>query len=669
MSRGLRTVSLAALLAAFGGGTAGATPGSVPELEGLRVMVPDAVGSAGDGRAALIGRLRRDLRDAIGATIPEREIDAAQRSLKLSGTARYTLENLAAAARKLKAPLVLFVEVKRRGWLYTAHARLIDVESLETKMDFRAGYYQPQLDAADRGARIARTTVDKLSSMLGAGELKIARPSPPPAADTSAPPGGDGTGAAASTETTETPDGTGDGSAVAIESSGDARDADIFGSADEGTGDARDADIFGGGDDTPREGQRLLVPGSAIDIDDRLDEADSRLAIGGQLFLRMRYSLLDEGNALQDFPVTSPNLFDLFVDARPNRRLRAYAQARLAVNFAATATSAANPNPPAQSRVILDQLWLNFDLGRTVFATIGRKRIKYGTGRFWNPTDFLNPARIDGLATFDERTGVDLAQFHLPIESLGWNFYLIGSLSDTDSLEALALTARAEVLLGVTEIAITAHSHVDRPFRLGFDLSTGFGPLDLHTEAALVRGGSGRFWTGSFDPGAGVFPTADAREDDYFLQLVGGLELQLAYSEFDDVIIGIEYFYNQAGYEDSKLLNWVLLSGDFQPFYHGQHYAGMYVSFPNPGDLADTTFSFSGITNLSDLSFVSRLDFQIKLLTYLDFEAFASINYGRIGEFRLRVEVPAAPGVPGLDAGLEIPAVTAQFGTGFSVKF
>src|SRR5581483_9967275 len=55
-----------------------------------------------------------------------------------------------------------------------------------------------------------------------------------------------------------------------------------------------------------------------------------------------------------------------------------------------------------------------------------------------------------------------------------------------------------------------------------------------------------------------------------------------------------------------------------------------------------TTFTLSTIGNLSDRSFVTRLDYSVTLLTHLTFEAFGAVHYGAAnGEFRLGIDIPA----------------------------
>ena len=74
---------------------------------------------------------------------------------------------------------------------------------------------------------------------------------------------------------------------------------------------------------------------------------------------------------------------------------------------------------------VLDQLWINFDVAHRAFVTVGRQHVKWGVGKFWNPTDYLHPVRRDPLATFDARTGTTMLKLHVPWEKRGWNFYAV----------------------------------------------------------------------------------------------------------------------------------------------------------------------------------------------------------------------------------------------------
>ena len=122
-------------------------------------------------------------------------------------------------------------------------------------------------------------------------------------------------------------------------------------------------------------------------------ERDDPLRIGGQLYLRLQ-AQSQEDVAPGDWPLVSPNLLDVFLDARPNDRVRAFALGRLAHDAVVPDRTAGVPpelvaalglEPPSNPRGVLDQLWVNFDVARTVFVTAGKQHVKWGVGRFWSP--------------------------------------------------------------------------------------------------------------------------------------------------------------------------------------------------------------------------------------------------------------------------------------------
>ena len=70
--------------------------------------------------------------------------------------------------------------------------------------------------------------------------------------------------------------------------------------------------------------------------------------------------------------------------------------------------------------------------------------------------------------------------------------------------------------------------------------------------------------------------------------------------------------------------------------YLRRQYGAIFVNVPAPYDWNYTTFTLSNLGNLSDQSFITRLDYSLVLLTHLRFEAFAALHYGhKNGEFRL----------------------------------
>lgn len=419
-----------------------------------------------------------------------------------------------------------------------------------------------------------------------------------------------------------------------------------------------------------------------------LGAQDEALAIGGQLFLRFNGSFRED-DVLGEIPISAPSLADLFADVRPNDRLRGFAQMRLTYDYTVVEGAQDFLGREQQSfQILLDQLWIKFDLGRIAFITAGRQRIRWGTGRFWNPTDFINTDIRNSIDFFDQRLGVDLVKVHFPFEQLGWNLYLIGTfeniatpldtganpVSTLDDGPATAqpgnigMAARAEFLFGEMEIALSTLVKKDSPLRLGLDASAALWWFDLRGEMIVQRGLSQTRFDPNDEFDLGKTPPAvpDALNTDkqFFFQGVFGADLQLKYTDQDSVILGAEYFYNQAGYPNAKLYPFLALQGAFTPLFLGQHYVAGYFVVPQPFSFNDTSITTSTIANLSDQSVLSRIDVQHSLLTYLTLNVFASYHWGNIGELHLGFEEEPAP--PLLPNGISVP--TQIFDAGVALR-
>jgi hypothetical protein len=428
-------------------------------------------------------------------------------------------------------------------------------------------------------------------------------------------------------------------------------------------------------------------------------EADDRLGIGGQLYLRAA-TISQEDVAPADWSLSSSNLLDLYADARPNDRVRAFVLGRmfydptigegsgvLSSGLGDLGDLGLEARPPSNPRAVLDQLWVNFDVGRTVFVTAGKQHVKWGVGKFWNPTDYLHPVRRDPLAVFDERAGTTMLRVHVPWERRGWNAYGVAFLEDlagrpaaTDRLGRVALGGRVEAVIGTLELGLDAIAQDGAKPRYGLDLSAGIWELDLYAELALQSGTDAPRWrrTGGpvFDVEAGRINVERADPTGDVPRLVLGGSWGRNYTDDDVVYVGAEWFWQRGGYDDTALYPFLLagapaLTGDparpvvqqdpraFTPFYLGEQYAGVFVSLPSPGTWSDTSFTLSVLGNLSDRSFVGRLDHSLLALTYLRIETYVAASFGnRGGEFRLGFDLPAQPGVP----AVSVPAPVLQAG-------
>ncbi|MFT3914160.1 MAG: hypothetical protein QM704_08575 [Anaeromyxobacteraceae bacterium] len=431
-------------------------------------------------------------------------------------------------------------------------------------------------------------------------------------------------------------------------------------------------------------------------------DQEDPLKIGGQVYLRGQAAWYERQSGSEG-PLSTPNLVDLFLDARPNDRVRAFALARTSWN--PTGGGSAGPFqdllgalgvPPAstastQPRAVLDQLWLNFDADRKVFVTVGKQHVKWGVGKFWNPTDYLHPTKRDPLAVFDARTGTTMIRAHVPWEKYGWNFYGIGLLEDAsgaaqpvDTVGRVGGGARAELVLGAAELGLDALVQKGNHPRFGVDLSAGIWELDLYSELAVRTQTDVGRWR-QVDATAGLNQRyARVESSGFEPQLVVGGSWTRQYGKDQDTFtLGLEYFWNGFGYDDPHIYPFLLVGAPawngkepvvggvpsdyltfrdpraFTSFYLGRHYLGAYAMLPQPGSWNDTTFTLSALGNVTDKSFVVRLDHSVLVNTYLRVETFVSVNGGaKGGEFRLGLDLEPQLVVKGVapDPDIYFPA-------------
>lgn len=469
-----------------------------------------------------------------------------------------------------------------------------------------------------------------------------------------------------------------------------------------------------------RDAAELSGPGLKSQFDTEEAKTDP-LKLGGTLYQRGIISWT-EGNRFEDVGFSAPSLVDLYLDARPNDRVRGMVVGRLTYTpTLGTSSNAAYtqlfqtlgtlcapviPGIPTPSggtlpdlspslreaicggtpslssaasnlSVALDQLWLRFDIAKKVYVTVGRQKVKWGASRIWNPTDFLAPAPRDPLAQFDQRLGANLLKVHVPVESLGWNFYGYGMLDNVtpaDTLGKIGGATRAELVFKQTEIGLAGAWVKGRRPRYAVDISSALGPIDVYGEAAFRDGRDFTRWKlmdgTTLDTSRPLSTEVELeRLSGLAVQASGGFTFTFNYTDNNSMTAGVEYFYNPAGYDSPVFTPISLVTGRFQPFYTGRHYLAAYLlALGLPGDLNWVTVLLNCINNLSDPSGIARLDVIMNVLSYLTIEAFASVNYGvRGGEFRLGYDVPLGP--VGTEApSLKIPAPIASFGVGLKLS-
>lgn len=411
---------------------------------------------------------------------------------------------------------------------------------------------------------------------------------------------------------------------------------------------------------------------SGAHIEATLKQADNVLSIGGQLMLRLDYSIVEDTKRQSDHPLHSPNLLEVYLDARPNDRLRGYAKGRVNADFTIKDGELDSfGNKQERLQALLPELWIKFDIARVAYLTLGRQPLRWGSGHFWNPTDFVNQLRKDPFALFDERIGVDALKLHFPVESLGWNFYLLGLIGEAKAPKNVGVAGRAEFAFWQMEIALSGYWRHEEPLKLGADLSLGVSYFDFRSEVAVSHGVRTPFYKGHLDLNdlsSFLALRSYKRQNDWLPQVMGEVEASIPYGDNDVLVLGVEYLYNQAGYAGSELYPKLMMEGLFTPLYTGKHYGGFYLLAQSPGTWDDGTLILSSLGNLSDKTFMARAELRVTVLTYLTLNAYLGYHFGKNGELHYGLTLPPdSSGLSPFPKGLAIKATAVDLGLGFQL--
>ncbi len=444
-------------------------------------------------------------------------------------------------------------------------------------------------------------------------------------------------------------------------------EADLFGAPPAVETPSADASTTSADESTQTRDDVALGAPAAQSRFDTSESTDDPLKLGATLNI-FTQALWMEKQSFEDARLSIPFILDAFIDGRPTDRLRAFALARLQFDptvpseAGATATSTSTstntslvgltPGTRANPSIALDQLWLRYDVARVAYFTVGRQKIRWGTSRIWYPTDFLNARPRDALNPFDVRLGVNALKVHVPVESLGWNFYGYGLLdtpnatSPAFTLEQLGGALRAEIVLGPAELGVGGVWRKGRRPRYAIDVSSSLGPVDVYAEAAFRDGRDFLLFRYPSDLRltnlASRFGEIDAyRPSNILVQTTAGISWQFNYTDSNFAVVGVEYFNNPAGYADvtgyqvmtfgPRFFGEPLADIQQLPLYGAQHNVAVSFAMPGLPGLPWITASLANIIIVSDPSALSRVDLTFRVLQQLQIQCFASVFYGRGG--------------------------------------
>lgn len=126
-------------------------------------------------------------------------------------------------------------------------------------------------------------------------------------------------------------------------------------------------------------------------------------------------------------------------------------------------------------------------------VVIGRQRIAWGTGRFWNPTDLLNtfdPTSIEG----SERLGVDAINIQFNTDRLS---FLSLVAAPFENFEQSSFATRYHTTIGPSDISLMTGKFKDS-LVVGGDFSGSFKGAGLRVESSYTLSNFKNFWKAVF---------------------------------------------------------------------------------------------------------------------------------------------------------------------------
>jgi len=451
--------------------------------------------------------------------------------------------------------------------------------------------------------------------------------------------------------------------------------------------DSLDFGLFDDQDATPPKSSLLES------LSNTLAEQDNRLDIGGKLFFS---TLLLSGNEA-DIGESSFNnnaTIDLYFDAALADDVRFFYQQKITHSIEGDDSLITLFLSQLNERSDIDQLWLKFPIRDKYFFTLGRQPTKLGSGFIWQPTDFLNIDQFNPLDIFDQRLGVNLIKLQIPLTEIGVNLYAIAQLNDVEALEDIGALFRAEYLTKSGEYAITLNTQQKKSTRIGFDLSKGINILDFTFSVAFIHNDPTPFFDIDFSLQDNIAqqilnaPETLDRSDQWLHQVSSGFLYSKTIFGNKTLIMNGEVFYNQAGYDSSNPLTFIIVNSlipianiqntlldpsidqstgefSFNPLYFSKKYAALGLILMGLGKDKDQTATVLTINNLDDQTGVLQMIYSAQPFRDLHMTTSVGWFYGGEGTFRPNIDFSEIPFLS--DLSINPPRFSAE--VQFSIVF
>jgi hypothetical protein len=272
------------------------------------------------------------------------------------------------------------------------------------------------------------------------------------------------------------------------------------------------------------------------------------------------------------------------------------------------------------------EMFVDVNYHKAIYLRAGKQVLRWGACSFWNPTDLVNIERKSFLQKEGHREGTYGLKMHVPYKTL-FNLYSFLDVNDASSITDLALSVKAEVLLGRTELALSGWKRDGYGPAFGFDMTTQVFNVQVAAEASLSSG-SRKITLEKVDT---LWDTATIGDTWYPRVAVNLTRFFPLAGVADRLIVSGEFYYNHIGYDKNVFAD-SMLGGDLQNLMSGEGslidstHLLMMPWLSNPGIVA-SLYEMHSYSKCYAVLFASISRFILNDMT-LSCNAIANLNQG-----------------------------------------
>jgi hypothetical protein len=135
----------------------------------------------------------------------------------------------------------------------------------------------------------------------------------------------------------------------------------------------------------------------------------------------------------------------------------------------------------------MPEVFVDANSNKLIYFRLGRQVLQWGPCNFWNPTDLVNVQNKTFLTLEGQREGSYGLKIHIPYKTL-FNFYTFIDANNASTIDSLAVAAKAEFLVGRTEMAISGWGKEGEKPVGGFDITSQLFNVQIAGEVSLRNG-------------------------------------------------------------------------------------------------------------------------------------------------------------------------------------